>query len=1119
MAFNNNTPEKIEKDTLEPTDMIQSRIGTCDVNIPATARIGTDGYPIIGYGGVVGANDWYSPKYRAYDNTGLEFDIRDLYPSYTLSNRKSRLSQQMRMTRSFRRRSARINIARRMGLTDNQCLVVYLPRVAGGELRELRIWTAITRVTRHLFAGVKSHASKVADELKNAIKLRITTELKDATTGALNYISKEISAKDCNLINFDPNKDGIEQNNVKLEIPDHVVRDTISRMNPEAGRMLYNARANGEVIDMTMVADLSGWWTDFKRGFTVFFKKSGEAILNTIKEVGLQYVTKDASGRAYICQVRLTDRDIANGANKIIAPFPCLNGQILDNIPAQTPEELAQRMGLDLEIRHYNSIEELAAAEGKSVRGIWAVLITAIPWVVGFVKNYTRAGDDKRMAKYPMLLNEGEIDYGDGLPYPIDPEDYIDTNMDYTSSGEKRGSLELPVGYVNDDVATTIKPKYEVEKDNYPTELLVELSPDYLNAGGNETTAIRYLRGSDFDWDRYSFSLVDGTGLASPADISKLSISGFDNKSTGRHAAVISAHFENGRELTTSVPYEFDDSTKPTLLIADALVHKIAPGSEIDPAWISAIISDGSMDEPGELAPVDFTLLDISYDQNAVVEGAELEVQVSLSDNPSLQSTVIFKVGSGAGEGHFTIDKGSTTYSKNTSVKIKSATAVWGDGTHYYTTSKYVIPTPEITAYAKYHFTVTLTDYPELGEEKFDIECSPVISGIYTNFNSPVWCKNDKTIFTQGNNMTMRINWYNNEDITDMNGVDYFGLNPDAYYKLQHITFHPNDYRLHDISQYCHTMILPKGVRLKSASFVNVKYDTFWDTADVDPYMLDCDIIGKTTDDVDVNLHPDMLTLENVDNNVRFYIQGYDGANYYKVYVDHKDANFKVVSPSKIELYPIDIEFGNMIHYLEGKVTLADKSQHEICIRPLDIFHYDPHIPGTQRCVVNSESTSLNLTVNVKAPVIKHITASANVDTVSTDYSPDSHDVDIICTLDNGRTVKYNPPDLVMDAKITEGCDSTQLALHLTESNIGTSTLLKIDKEPDGPTKQLVISPLTPLVRVGEKIDLHKVISRAYYQLLDGSQIEVPINELEIIDDYNTSEPGTIELRIGHYVE
>lgn len=1054
----------------------------------------------------------------AVDSTGrpiLGYQFRDeiLWSTVPRGGRgaSNRISGNIDMMRRHRRRAVRMRAAAVTPAWQKTCTTQALTIYSPDGLYAGKIWAAVTRVSRHLISTVSSAAADIYKQLKAALTVRLTTEITDLATGAKKYVSREIDSQLVKLHNFAADKIGIEQNNVVVEIPDPVVYAAFVDCGPEFAALLRHGILQPtatETARLALSVPLGGWWADFKRGFTVALKKIGSAAWETFKEVGVQWIKQRVDGRVEICQVYITPSDLASDV-AYIAPYPCVLGNILDARPPEDAEELRARYGVDIDVRKYASVADYMQAEGIDPQmrsAVVTAIITAAPFVIAFIRNLVSKSDlTPKLAS--VKLDEGDVDYRN-QPYPICPDDLTEAVLDMTTTGRKRGLLALPE-YASDGTDTyantgmiTIQPDYVVDKTGRAERLVWELDRDYEDSGGTIESVMYYLPGAEWDWQRYYVYLVDADGIACQADPYTLSVTGFDSQSRGPQAAVINANLPDGRCLSVTVAYEIDWGSTPKILLAETLVKQVFPSSEINPEWIVALIADGDMEtDVGNACPVDPANIVLSYDPADVIEGADVEVTVTVAGTENLSSSVLVHVHDTKVDYDISVDA-DTTYHLEEQPRVRSYTAVWEDGTHYYSTQTLRVDIGNSTVApsipGKYIMSVT-ADH-RLGTAYVDITVDDPPVYLRATVNRPVMYITDP--LTE-DGVTVAINGYTVAH--NQTPWEIYGYSP-TLTGLQAVTIRCTDYRYQHVGQVAHIITLQKNITVASMQirgWAPPETIPVLDGGAVVPLPIAADIVVGLSDGTEIIVPPDMIdTACDTDGGyIRYTLRGTD------INVDYP-VQFSATTATAVRAADQVIDIGMQPDYLD----LVAPDGYTYTIRPDHIRYFNPIRPGEYHAVYGWDNLGFRGTVTVRAPDIRALRIRALAADVHPGYTPDKHDIDATCILADGRHIHYLPGDAVVTAATGEGSESTLLTV--ASDAAGNNAEIAISNYQGGADKYLIVSPAVPMIRVGDDVSADRLTARAYLQYLDGSQDNIPITDLDIVSAPDTTVPGVAEVRI-----
>lgn len=1091
-------------------------------------------------------------KYSGTDANGKMFDVRDLTKGahssvhYGMGKREVVKAKNLNSVRN----TARIAKALRAdGKEPNEAphTVVFVKQdgVAVGAVS-----MAITRVTRHLITSPTGQATDLINQIKSALTVRMTAVTTDET-GKQRLVTREVPQSDFQIEGFDPAKECIEQNDIKVVVSDPIVRkiwandQTVSRM--IAGNDGIGFKVNGkEVTDLTLRANIGGFFSFLSRGFT-WVKKVVNAAIETSHELGITWFESDKAGNLRQVVVKQA-RDGNHGEMLLVAPFPGAACAIVD----ASADEVQTRYGVSVPVETYDSLTDYVSARNLSeaeLRGFWDFVKKAVPWVKTFVKKLSEI-DFAPENGTEIELGPNDVDYRN-KPYPISPEDFTESMLDMSTDGHKHGQLVMPLfapGSSDSEIPNTdisIDPGYDVGSDN-PDALTWELSSDFEYSGGTEESVKVYMHNAEFDWSRYGFNLCTASGIAMEPNLGDLAITGFDTSEISEtvRIATVTATMQDGRTLSCGIPYIVRSEKPINALLVDSLVKTIGYKSEIDPMWLVAVVSDSESitEDVGNLCTLspDKLVLDYTWDEEKCPE--TLPVRVSLAEHPDMYSEVVFNVRDLRGVKDdearvFGNVDARIPYSTSTTLKnipVGKCTTVMADGTYYFgpaeakVRNQNKVSAAEALLPGKYTFGIIPCGdtAPIVPAKWIRIEIEDPIVFMYVKLETSI-LKKDETPKVEYVNMRRM----SGEVVTEPH-YEMYGFVPETP-GMQVITFRCTvpGYQHIECTRHVYVTENPDtaiiGLEITDWDLVDENGELPLVSVNSAPYApipVGANIRIKLAGDKYVLGHSDMLELRTTiaDNAHRivYSLNTSDKIKSDEWYIAFNSAMTPTRAQESSTVYAIGKTPRNVSCVLENGKS--------IFFAITDAWNFDPMVAGKYNAEVylSTGFFSENVPIVFEPVEVASTSITPLFDTVSPGYDFSVLDFEITDTLVDGRKLRSRGTGAVITANLIEGSDST-MAHYVGPNGVGAGALVRIANDnicvydaEEALEGTLVVEQKMHWISedyVVTQDSIPKLVENAYIQHSDGSTTPVKLEDLEIInlDSLDPTGRKYIEVKFG----
>ena len=1009
---------------------------------------------------------------------------------------------------------------------------------------------AVTRVTRHLITSPTGQATDLINQIKSALTVRMTAVTTDET-GKQRLVTREVPQSDFQIEGFDPAKECIEQNDVRVVVSDPVLRRLWAK-DPIVSRAIagndgVTFKVNGqEVTDLTLRANLGGFFSFLSRGFT-WVKKAIGAAIETSHELGITWFETDKAGN--LRQVIVGhEHENRPDTPPLIAPFPGAACAIVD----ADAEEIQSRFGVSIPIEAYDTMEEFVSARNLSeaeLRGFWDFVKKAVPWIQTFVKKLSDI-DFAPENGADIELGPNDVDYRN-QPYPISPEDFTNAMLDMSTDGHKHGQLIMPLfapGSSNSETPNTtisIDPSYGVGFDK-PDALTWELSSDFEYSGGTEESVKVYMHNAEFDWSRYGFNLCTASGVAMEPNLGNLAVTGFDTSEPCEtvRTATVTATMQDGRTLSCGIPYIVRSEKPINALLVDSLVKTIGYKSEIDPMWLVAVVSDSEsiIDDVGNLCTLspDKLVLDYAWDEENCPE--TLPVRVSLAEYPDMYSEVVFNVRDLRGVKDdearvFGNVDARFTHSASTALKdipVGKCTTVMADGTYYFSPAEAIVrenalvSTTEVLHPGKYTFGIIPSGdtAPIVPAKWMRIEIEDPIVFMYVKLESSILKKGEspKVEFVTMRRMS--------GDVVTEPYYDMHGFVPDVA-GMQVITFRCTapGYQHIECTRHVYVTENPDsdiiGIDIKDWDLIDENGNIPLVSVTSVPYApipVGANILIKHADGKVVIGHSDMLELrtsiaEN-NNQIIYSLNTNNVAKSDDWYIRFNSAKSHTKAQKSTTVYAIGKTPRNVSCELEnGK---------NIYFAITDAWNFDPMVAGkyTAGVYLATGFFSENVPFVFEPVDVASTTITPLFDTVSPGYDFSVLDFEITDTLVDGRKLRSRGNGAVITANLIEGSDTTMVH-YVGPNGVGAGALVRISNEEmcvydaeEALKGILVVEPKMHWISEDYVItqdSIPKLVEKAYIQYSDGTTTPVKLDGLEIINLESLDPTGRkyIEVKFG----
>lgn len=699
-----------------------------NVNLPENTVIQSDGMPRLTYGGFVGSanvDPRYAVKIKGKD---VYVDVRDFFDVPVATRGNLRRNKASRLIRHTRRWSYAHQMAKQANIPMED--VIIIPNNEGEET----VSGTVTDVDQHLigvdfYKELPLFPTLVVQRVKKMCTVRVA--YKKVVGGKYLYTSRIIDPLTCNLLwqnrtkieSWPIEKNGIEENNIQLEIPDSVVLANA----PEWMRSDLAAykNANGS---LALRVPINGWWSKFKKGFMSVVRKvvnvAEKAIPIVKKVVKIAKMVIAPNGEAHCTLYQLDNlNDLIryiqsrpgfpdslrlNNVQKVLSPIA--QGIITTN-PEATGDAVAGN-GYSMDdvemikcrnftefCRHegYNSIGAMledAAANGNK-RGVKYLFYGNIAH--GLKKLWHAIPTPNDGAYRPANYGEegdlpDEVDYRDeNAVYPLDPADVDVASMDITGIGGKKLvssvdtyhrpniDVDTPTNMITlDSDVTKFETEYAVG-NSIPRMLIWDIAPGF---DGTADDVGKYLQFTEFDFDRISLYLEDENGFRVPCNSGAVSILNFDTTVVGKSSIATLKFVGQGGTIITA-PFEYTVVDSPIVaMLSESIVKEVQIGTMFNPRWLINVVSDTPLDstEPGFKNIGVLTKSGFTFEvEGATGEGVlrsegDHKVTITSVNNPNIQSEVTITVRdffrapdpeSGSGTRYLTVEEIRTRYRFN----------------------------------------------------------------------------------------------------------------------------------------------------------------------------------------------------------------------------------------------------------------------------------------------------------------------------------------------------------------------------------------------------------------------------------------------------------------------
>lgn len=1009
---------------------------------------------------------------------------------------------------------------------------------------------AITRVTRHLITSPTGQATDLINQIKSALTVRMTAVTTDET-GKQRLVTREVPQTDFQIEGFDPAKECIEQNDVRVTVADPVLRkiwaDDPIVTSMIAGNDGISFKVNGqEVTDLTLKANIGGFFSFLSRGFT-WVKKVVNAAIETSHELGITWFESDKAGNLRQVVVKQA-RDGNHGEMLLVAPFPGASCAIVD----ASADEIQTRYGVSVPVETYDSLTDYVSARNLSeaeLQGFWDFVKKAVPWVKTFVKKLSDI-DFAPENGTEIELGPNDVDYRN-QPYPISPEDFTESMLDMSTDGHKHGQLVMPLftpGSSDSEIPNTkisIDPSYNVGSDN-PDALTWELSSDFEYSGGTEESVKVYMHNAEFDWSRYGFNLCTASGIAMEPNLGDLAITGFDTSEISEtvRTATVTATMQDGRTLSCGIPYIVRSEKPINALLVDSLVKTIGYKSEIDPMWLVAVVSDSEsiVDDVGNLCTLspDKLVLDYTWDEENCPE--TLPVRVSLAEHPDMYSEVVFNVRDLRGVKDdearvFGNVDARIPYSASSTLKdipVGKCTTVMADGTYYFCPAEAKVREEELVSATealkpgRYTFGITPSgeNAPIVPAKWIRVEIEDPIVFMYVKLESAILKKGESPKVEYVNMRRM------SGEVVSKPFYEMYGFVPDVT-GMQVITFRCTVPKFRHIECTRHVYVTENpdsdiiGIDIADWDIVDENGDlplVSGNSAPYAPIPVDANIRIKLAGDKYVLGHSDMLELRTtIADNAHRIIYSLNTSNEVKSkdwYVGFNSAKTPTRAQESSTVYAIGKTPRNVSCVLENGKS--------IFFAITDAWNFDPVVAGKYTANVYLATGYFPETVPIVFEPVDVASTSITplFDTVSPGYDFSVLDFEIIDTLVDGRKLRSRGTGAVITANLIEGSDST-MAHYVGPNGVGAGALVNIANDvicvydaEEALEGTLVVEPKMHWISedyVVTQDSVPKLVENAYIQYSDGTSTPVKLEDLEIInlDSLNPTGRKYIEVKFG----
>lgn len=1099
-------------------------------------------------------NEKFNVKYSGVDANGKTVDVRDIVKARHTGIGKREVLKAKNLN-SVRNTARTAKVLRADGKEPAEAphtvTLVKQNGVAAGAVS-----MAITRVTRHLITSPTGQATDLINQIKSALTVRMTAVTTDET-GKQRLVTREVPQSDFQIEGFDVAKECIEQNDVRVVVPDPILRklwaddQIVSRA--IAGNDGVTFKVNGkEVTDLTLKANIGGFFSFLSRGFT-WVKKVVNAAFETSHELGITWFESDKAGNLRQVVVKQA-RDGNHGEQLLVAPFPGSACAIVD----ASADEIQTRYGVSVPVETYDSLTDYVSARNLSaaeLQGFWDFVKKAVPWVKTFVKKLSDI-DFAPENGTEIELGPNDVDYRN-QPYPISPEDFTESMLDMSTDGHKHGRLVMPLfapGTSNPETPNSdisIDPSYDVGSD-MPDALTWELSSDFQYSGGTKASVKEYMRNAEFDWSRYSFNLCTANSVAMEPNLGDLAVTGFDTSETCEtcdieieRIATVTATMQDGRTLSCGIPYIVRPEKPINALLVDSLVKTIGYKSEIDPMWLVAVVSDSEsiIDDVGNLCALspDKLVLDYTWDEVNCPE--TLPVRVSLAEYPDMYSEVVFNVRDLRGVKDdearvFGNVDARIPYSASSTLKdipVGKCTTVMADGTYYFGPAEAKVrEMVHLTATSalqpgKYTFGITPCGdtAPIVPAKWMRVEIEDPIVFMYVKLISSILKKDE---FPKVEYVNMRR--MSGEVVTEPH-YEMYGFVPDKS-GIQVITFRCTvpGYQHIECTRHVYVTENPDtdiiGIDIADWDIVDENGDLPLVNVTSVPYApipVGANIRIKLAGNKYVLGHSDMLELRTtIADNAHRIIYSLNTSNDVadrKWYVGFNSAMTPTRALESSTVYAIGKTPRNVSCVLEnGK---------EIHFAITDAWNFDPMVAGKYNAEVylSTGIFSENVPIVFEPVDIASTSITPLFDTVSPGYDFSVLDFEITDTLVDGRKLRSRGIGAVITANLIEGSDTT-MAHYVGPKGVGAGALVRIantemcvfEEAEEALTGTLVVEPKMHWISedyVVTQDSVPKLVEKAYIQYSDGTSTPVKLEGLEIInlDSLDPTGRKYIEVKFG----